>query len=156
MVQDVAHLEGVEVYPKSRIVDDRGWVAHMMRNDDRYCPPFGEIYFSCVFHGAIKAWHRHYRMELNYVCIAGNIKLVLYDDRPGSSTYGDVEELFIGDYNYCLVKIPPMVWNGFTALGGKPAIVANLASIPHDPNEIERASPFCDYFPYDWRNKQYG
>ena len=31
--------------------------------------------------GAIKAWHLHKEMTLNYAVILGEIKFVLYDDR---------------------------------------------------------------------------
>ena len=43
-----------------------------------------------------------------------------------------------------------MVWNGFKGIGVVPSIVANCASIPHDPNEIIRKLPFDKSIPYDW------
>ena len=89
-------------------------------------------------------------MILNYAVVSGNIKLVLYDDRPGSTTEGNVMQLFIGDNNYSLVKIPPMIWNGFKGVGTNMAIVANCSSIPHDPSEIERMDPFSETVPYQW------
>jgi dTDP-4-dehydrorhamnose 3,5-epimerase len=62
-------------------------------------------------------------------------------------------ELFIGEENPCLVKIPPKIWNGFKGIGNKPAIVANCATLPHDPNEIKRMDPVTNKIPYDWRLK---
>jgi dTDP-4-dehydrorhamnose 3,5-epimerase len=59
-------------------------------------------------------------------------------------------ELFIGEENYCLVKIPPKIWNGFKGMWAKPAIVANCATLPHNPNEIKRMEPFTNKIPYDW------
>jgi dTDP-4-dehydrorhamnose 3,5-epimerase len=55
-----------------------------------------------------------------------------------------------GDDNYSLVKIPPGIWNGFKGIGNKQAIIANSSTLPHDPNEITRLSPFADTIPYDW------
>jgi dTDP-4-dehydrorhamnose 3,5-epimerase len=78
------------------------------------------------------------------------IKLVLYDDRKDSPTKGELQELFVGGDNYCLVKIPPKVWNGFKGIGNTMAIIANLATIPHRPDEIERMDPFGKIIPYDW------
>jgi dTDP-4-dehydrorhamnose 3,5-epimerase len=89
-------------------------------------------------------------MTLNYAVPHGNIKLVLYDDREGSPTRGEVQELFLGPDNYCLVTIPPMVWNGFKGIGTQTAIVANCATIPHDPTEIDRLDPSDPSIPYDW------
>ena len=48
------------------------------------------------------------------------------------------------------MTIPPLVWNGFKGEGSAPALVANCATEPHDPDEIERLDPFGDRIPYDW------
>ena len=143
-------IDGVIITPLKQICDERGKVMHMLRNDDKYFESFGEIYFSCIYPGAIKAWHIHKEMTLNYAVPHGQIKFVLYDDRDNSPTKGEIQELFLGPDNYCLVTVPKMVWNGFKGLGNEAAIVANCASIPHDPNEIDRASPFTKDIPYDW------
>ena len=89
-------------------------------------------------------------MILNYAVPVGMIKLVCYDDREGSATRGNVVELFIGELNYALVTIPPLVWNGFKGIGDGPALVANCASVPHRPDEIDRTDPFTPDIPYDW------
>ncbi|HEX3001822.1 MAG TPA: dTDP-4-dehydrorhamnose 3,5-epimerase family protein [Methanoregula sp.] len=143
-------IEGVVVKPLRQIPDERGKVMHMLRNDDPEFSGFGEIYFSCVYPGVIKGWHIHKKMVLHYAVPYGMIKLVLYDDRAGSRTRGEVQEIFMGTDNYCLVKIPPFVWNGFKGVGVTPAIVANCSSIPHDPTEIDRKSPDDPAIPYRW------
>lgn len=143
-------IDGVVVTPLRQIVDERGKVMHMLRSDSAVFQSFGEIYFSTVHPGAIKGWHIHHRMVLNYAVPHGAIKFVLFDDRPGSRTQGEFQELFLGPDNYCLVTVPPMVWNGFKGIGTETAIVANCASISHDPAEIERKSPFDPSIPYDW------
>src|SRR5438270_66589 len=85
--------------------------AYLLLADAPHFERFGEIYFSVVYPGAIKAWHLHKRMTLNYAVVSGAIKLVLYDDRDGGPTHGELMELFIGDGNYCLVTVPAGVWN---------------------------------------------
>jgi dTDP-4-dehydrorhamnose 3,5-epimerase len=146
-------IDGVELIPLKQICDERGKIMHMMRNDSPYFEKFGEIYFSVVYPGTIKGWHIHKRMTLNYAVVKGMIKLVLYDDRKKSKTKGEVMEIFIGEDNYCLVKIPPLVWNGFKGIGTKPAIVANCSTEPHDKEEIERKDPLTKDIPYDWSLK---
>jgi dTDP-4-dehydrorhamnose 3,5-epimerase len=141
-------IEGVEVFPLRRIADGRGSVMHMLRADADHFQGFGEIYFSTVNPGAIKGWHIHREMTLNYACVAGMVKLVIY--RDGSPTGGALQELFVGSENYVMVRIPPMVWNGVKGLGQSPAMIANCASHPHDPDEISRLDPFSDRIPYDW------
>jgi len=143
-------IDGVKINPLRQIPDERGKVMHMLRNDSEAFVAFGEIYFSCIYPGVVKAWHIHKRMTLNYAVPHGNIKLVLYDDREGSTTKGEVQEVFLGPDNYCLVTIPPMVWNGFKGIGTQTAIVANCSTIPHDSGEIERLDPTDPSIPYDW------
>ncbi len=146
-------IEGVAIHPLKKIPDERGSVMHMLRCDDPHFDRFGEIYFSCVHPGAVKAWHIHTRMTLNYAVVSGMIKLVLYDDRQDSPTRGELMELFVGDQNYLLVQVPPLVWNGFKGVGTQTAIVANCATHPHDPDEIQRLDPRSDKIPYDWELK---
>lgn len=146
-------IEGVRTQPLRQIADERGKVMHMLRRDDPWFEQFGEIYFSLVYPGAVKGWHLHKRMTLNYAVVVGRIKLALYDDREESPTRGQLQEIFAGEDNYVLVRVPPGVWNGFKGLGVAPAIVANCATEPHDPEEIVRLDPFSSRIPYDWSVK---
>jgi dTDP-4-dehydrorhamnose 3,5-epimerase len=143
-------IEGVAVHPLRRIPDERGMVMHMLRADAPHFERFGEIYFSTVYPQVVKGWHLHRRMTLNYAVVSGMVKLVLYDDRADSPTRSELMELFVGDDNYVLVTVPPLVWNGFKGVGTTPAIVANCATVPHDPAEIERLDPFSPRIPYRW------
>ena len=146
----MSDIEGVKVTPLRRIPDERGAVFHMLREDSEAFERFGEIYFSTVYPGVVKGWHLHQRMTLNYAVPVGMIKLVCYDDRPGSPTAGNVLELHVGELNYALVTIPPQVWNGFKGEGTAAALVANCSTVPHTPDEIVRKDPFTTEIPYDW------
>jgi len=143
-------IEGVVITPLRQFFDERGKVMHMLRKDSPIFSEFGEIYFSCTYPGAIKAWHLHKEMTLNYAVIHGSIKCVLFDDRPNSNTRGCVEEYFLSPENYSLITVPPLVWNGWKGIGNETSIVANCATIPHDPSEIERKPLIDPSIPYDW------
>lgn len=143
-------IQGVSIRPLKQIPDERGKVMHMLRRDDPWFERFGEIYFSVIYPGVIKAWHLHKIMTLNYGVVSGAIKLVLYDDRDGSPTQGELQEIFTGEEYYSLITIPPNIWNGFKGIGARPAIVANCATEPHDPFEIVRMDPFSKKIPYNW------
>lgn len=146
-------IKDVQIHPLKQLSDERGKVMHMLRSSDPWFEKFGEIYFSVVYPGVVKGWHLHQRMTLNYAVVSGRIKLVLYDDRKDSPTRGECLELFSGEDHYALITIPPGVWNGFKGIGLGPAIVANCATEPHDPDEIVRMDPFSDKIPYDWALK---
>ncbi|MBL4889679.1 MAG: dTDP-4-dehydrorhamnose 3,5-epimerase family protein [Candidatus Lindowbacteria bacterium] len=146
-------IEGVIITPLRQIVDERGKIMHMLRNDADHFEKFGEIYFSCIHPGIIKAWHIHKEMTLNYAVPHGKIKFVLHDDREGSSSRGETVEICLGPDCYNLVTVPPMVWNGFMGLGTETSIVANCSSITHSPDEMDRCDPFDKKIGYDWNIK---
>lgn len=143
-------IDGVHVTPLKQILDERGKIMHMLRSDAPHFRQFGELYFSWVYPGVIKGWHLHERMTLNYAVPVGRIKLVLYDNREGSPTKGEIQEFFLGPDNYQLVTVPPGIWNAFKGMGTEMAMVANCATHPHDPLEIHRLDPSDKTIPYDW------
>jgi dTDP-4-dehydrorhamnose 3,5-epimerase len=143
-------IDGVSIVPLKRLADDRGMVMHMLRADDPHFDRFGEIYFSLVGSGALKAWRLHRRITLNYAVPMGTIRLVLFDDRPGSPSRGRVLERVIGEPDYCLVTIPPGIWSGFRGESPGPALVANCATEPHDATEEERRDGMAPEIPYQW------
>ena len=146
-------IKGVVVKELKQIPDERGKIMHMLREDDEHFERFGEIYFSVVYPNVIKAWHLHKKMTLNYAVITGMIKMVLYDARKDSPTYKEIQEVFMGEDNYILLKVPAGITNGFKGIGVKPAVVANCATLPHDPEEIIRIDPFKNDIPYNWELK---
>lgn len=143
-------IDGVKITPLKQIFDERGKVMHMLSRESSIFEEFGEIYFSCTHPGVVKAWHLHKEMTLNYAVIHGEIKFVLFDDRPDSPTRGELQEFFISPENYMLVTVPPMIWNGFKSVGTSTSIVANCATMPHNPNEIVRKSVDDPHIPYTW------
>lgn len=143
-------IDGVTITPLRQLRDARGAIFHFFREDDPAFERFGEIYFSFVHPGWVKGWHLHTRMTLHYAVPVGRIRLVLYDERPGSATRGAVQEIELGEDAYARVRVPPGVWNGFLGLGEADALVANCATAPHDPSEIERLPPEDARVPYRW------
>jgi dTDP-4-dehydrorhamnose 3,5-epimerase len=146
-------IEGVKLTPLKQFHDERGKIMHMFKSSDPHFKSFGEIYFSCINPGVIKGWHIHRDMTLNYAVPHGMIKFVLYDQRENSPTKGEIQEIYMGPTNYCMVTVPPGVWNGFKGISTEMAIVANCTDIPHDPEEIDRLDPFHESIPYDWAVK---
>jgi dTDP-4-dehydrorhamnose 3,5-epimerase len=136
-----------------QIQDERGKVMHMLRCTDQHFKGFGEVYFSWIYPEVIKAWHKHNKMILNYAVPVGSIHLVLYDDRIESPTYKAINELYMNSDDYYLLTIPNGIWYGFKAMGSKPAMIVNCATMPHDPTEIERISFNDSRIPYLWKTK---
>ena len=132
------------------ISDDRGKVMHMLRTDSPAFKEFGEIYFSTIYQGKIKGWHLHKESSLNYVCIKGKVRLTLFDDRPGSKSKNEIQEIILSPREYNLITIPPNIWNGFKGLDKDESIIANCLTLPHNEREMVRKNPDDRYFNYKW------
>jgi dTDP-4-dehydrorhamnose 3,5-epimerase len=144
-------IEGVQVVPLRRFSDERGSVLLMLKETDPYFVRFGEIYFSTVYRGVVKAWKNHRRIYANYACVHGRISVVLHDARDGSPTCAETTELQIApDDDYALVVIPPGVWHGFQGVGDPVSILANCATEPSDPGELDRLDAADPAVPYTW------
>ncbi len=144
------NIEGIKITPLKIISDDRGSVMHMLRNDSKVFEKFGEIYFSTIFQDKIKAWHLHKEATLNYACVHGKVKLVLYDDRKTSKTNGQYQELFLSLESYSLITIPPNIWNGFKGIHQNFSIIANCLNLPHNEKEMVRLNTDNERFNYVW------
>ena len=144
-------IQDVKVSKLNIISDNRGKVMHMLKADDSVFEKFGEIYFSTIFYEKVKGWHLHKEASLNYACVSGKVRLVLFDDRNDSLTKGKYQELILSPENYFLVTIPPNIWNGFKGLDKKESIIANCLTLPHNEREMVRKEFNDKTFNYNWK-----
>ncbi len=148
-----SNIEGVLIQPLKRIVDERGSVMHMLRSDCSWFTKFGEIYFSAVNPGVVKAWKRHKKMTQHFAVPLAKIRLVLLDDRKTVNSKLLLEEFELGQPDkYCLFRIPPMIWYGFQGISECPALIANCTDMVHNPEETENKEISDKKFPYEWKN----
>lgn len=148
-------IEGVVVRDLKPIPDERGVLMELLRSDDPVFRKFGQAYMTTARFNAVKAWHYHKTQWDNFSSIVGEVKLVLYDDREGSKTRGEVNEFFLGPHSPKRVTIPPGVWHGFKGIGDGQAVMINVPTELYDyktPDEVRR--PWNDpSIPYDWARK---
>lgn len=145
-------IKGVRVKTLKVVPDERGRLFEILRRDESCFTKFGQVYCTTVNVGVVKGWHYHKKQVDNFVCVSGMIKLVLYDDRPRSSTRGQINEFFLGVHSPLLVEIPPKVWHGFKGISHPEAVVINVPTEPYfhvKPDEY-RTDPHQNDIPYDW------
>lgn len=148
-------IAGLSISPLREISDARGAVLHMVRHDSEDFVGFGEIYFSEVRAGIIKGWKLHERQAQIFAVPIGHMRLVFFDDRKGSLTRGAVVSLELGrPNNYRRVSVPPGLWYSFGCIGGDSALLANCASLPHDPSETRSLPLDHPSIPYNWRRQE--
>ena len=139
-------LADILVTPLQKIETVGGDVLHAMKKSDAGYAGFGEAYFSWVSAGAIKAWKRHTQMTMNVAVPVGQVRFVFRCINAAGAEDFRIEE--IGVDRYVRITVPPGIWFGFQGLGAQPSLVLNIASISHDPNEVERLA-LMD-INYDW------
>ena len=133
------------ITPLKRIHVDGGDVLHGMKCSDPGYVDFGEVYFSTVQAGAVKAWKRHLRMTLNFVVPLGEVFFVFIDEN------GEVREEVLGRNRYVRLTVPPCIWFGFKGLFLPDSVLMNVADIPHDTTEVERKT--INEVNYNWKVK---
>ncbi len=146
---DKITVDGVLLTPLKKIHHPKGDVFHGMKKSDPGFSGFGEAYFSTINSEDTKPWKKHFEMTLNFVVPIGEIRFVIYDDRENSLTKNSFFDVTLGDDNYQRITIPPGVWVAFSGIGKSYNLLLNLASIEHDPNEIERKENLSD-IKYQW------
>jgi dTDP-4-dehydrorhamnose 3,5-epimerase len=148
-------IHGVKTKKLRLIPDERGWLMEVLRTDETdLFTKFGQVYISATYPGVVKAWHYHKQQVDNFACIAGMVKLVLIDTRPGSPTEGTINEFFLGSQNPTLVQVPNLVYHGWKCISEEVALVVNVPNEPYrydDPDEF-RLEPHGS-LPYDWARK---
>ena len=139
-------IKDLLITPLDIIETPGGNVMHAMKNDSPGYFGFGEAYFSEIEKNKVKAWKRHREMRLNLIVPLGKIKFVLFDDRKESNNR--FQEVIISKENYCRLTVPPMIWVGFKGLSSFKSILLNIASIPHNPKEVDKKE--IDKIEFDW------
>ncbi|MFH0702189.1 MAG: dTDP-4-dehydrorhamnose 3,5-epimerase family protein [bacterium] len=148
-------IENVKISQLKPVIDERGFLTEMMRSDDPDYKGFGQTYITSVNENVVKAWHYHEKQTDTFICVYGMIKLVLYDYRKESTTYGIVNEFFIGEKNSLRVQIPTRVMHGFKGISPVFSLVINMPDQLYNyenPDEF-RVHPHENDIPYDWSRK---
>ncbi len=128
-----AKINGVYVADLPKFVDDRGWLAELWRTD--WLEKFGSTqpemcYVSMTEPGVSRGPHEH-KTQTDYFTFIGpgNFKLMLWDNRKESPTYGAHIKMFVGEDNRKAVVVPPGVVHGYKNPTSIRGLVINFADV---------------------------
>ena len=117
-------IEGIEVQDLLKHVDERGFFTELLREDWKDLlreDTIVQLNLSYSYPGIVRAWHRHLRGQVDYfISVEGSIKVCAYDDREGSETYGELDEIVISSERLRVARIPGILWHGYKAIGTEP------------------------------------
>ena len=126
-----------------------GDVFHGLKESDSCFDKFGELYFSWIKPGSIKAWKKHRSMTANLIVPHGMVKFVFCKDIQKRS----FQEVIIGnsiddESKYSRITMSPGIWFGFQGLTTHNSLVVNIANIEHSSEEVEALD--INSLQYDW------
>jgi len=150
----VAQLaEGVTFRDATTHVDDRGSVVELFDPRWNWHPdPLVFCYAFTIRPGVVKGWGLHKHHEDRYFILEGELEVVLYDIRPGSSTYGQISKVVLSSHRRRLMNIPAYVWHSDHNIGSKDALVINFPTIQYDHTapDKHRLPLDTDLIPYSF------
>lgn len=137
LVQEL--LDGVRIRPATTHLDERGSVCEI------YSPAwdFTEealvwVYQTTIRPGQIKGWVLHLEQDDRLFFSTGDVKVVLYDARPESPTFGRLNVHTFGEAHRALLRIPAGVYHALQNVGQEDALFINLPTRPYrheDPDK---------------------
>lgn len=138
-------LPGVRVYDLKKNVDERGFFAEIFREDWKDLLSEDTVVqanLSFSFPGMIRAWHRHDRGQVDYfIVLKGSMKICAYDDKQGSQTHGQLDEIVAGGERLQVVRIPGHYWHGTKTIGNEASLTVYCVNRLYDavdPDEKRR------------------
>jgi dTDP-4-dehydrorhamnose 3,5-epimerase len=121
------NIDGVIIRELNTYNDARGWLIELFRKDEVPEESFPIMaYLSLTHSGGTRGPHEH-KAQTDYFCFVGpsTFRLYLWDNRPGSPTYGESFRIEVGAELKVSVIIPPGVVHAYKNIGGIDGIVYN-------------------------------
>lgn len=141
-------IDGVLLSKTNIIIGPSGGVKKLLRADECAYHGFGEAYLVITNSAVVKDWRLHKRMTATLFLLSGIVRLVLFDSRKGSTTYGKFQEILLSQSNQLRVTISPEIWFAFRGESKTESLLLNVANILHDDNEVVRAQK--NQISYTW------
>tara|TARA_R110002124_G_scaffold225213_2_gene390580 strand:- start:789 stop:1319 length:531 start_codon:yes stop_codon:yes gene_type:complete len=131
-----ALIDGVQVKEVKNVLKNNGHLTEIYREDwgldDLHV---SQIFQVSLLPGGISAWHAHEITTDRIFVNTGSIKVVLYDGREGSPTFGKINEFRCGALRPMLIVVPPKVWHGVQNFTSQPASLLNIVDKAYQYND---------------------
>ena|SRR5258708_5784912 len=122
-------IDGVKIRSASTLADERATLCEIFNPAWEFHPaPLAYVYQFTIRPGKIKGWRSH-RLHNDRIFISrGQVKVVLYDDRPNSPTYRKINEIYRTEYDRTLMIIPAFVFHVHQNIGSEDALFISMPS----------------------------
>lgn len=149
-------IDGVRIRSVTTLADERGMLCEIFNPAWEFHPaPLAYVYQFTIRPGKIKGWHSHRLHDDRIFISCGQVKVVLYDDRPNSPTYRRINEIYRTEYDRTLMIIPAFVFHAHQNIGSGDALFISIPSkaYNHTSPDVYRLPLDTDYIPYRFEAK---
>ena len=132
-------IDGVRVRRPPIQIDERGTICEVydlrwgFTDDDLVY-----VYHVTILPGQVKGWVVHAEQNDRMFAYAGVLRIVLYDARAESQTFGGLNVFHFGTHDRALVSIPAGVFHAVKNVGTGEAAFINLPSEPYRHNDPDK------------------
>jgi dTDP-4-dehydrorhamnose 3,5-epimerase len=150
-------IHGVSLQPAVTHSDERGTLCEIFSPYRAPHPaPLVYVYQFTIRPGKIKGWHAHHLHEDRIFISQGQVKVVLYDSRKNSPTFGLINEVFRSDFSRDLMVIPAFVYHAHQNVGSNDALFISMPSRPYDHQspDVYRFPLDSDEIPYRFEDRK--
>lgn len=126
-------IAGVHVHEILNVPKGHGYLTEIFRRSWAEGTATVDQIFQVVLDaGAISAWHAHAEATDRLFVTSGLARIVLFDGREDSPTFGGLNDFRFGTIRPALVVVPPRVWHGVQNCGPSPAFLLNAPDRAYD------------------------
>jgi dTDP-4-dehydrorhamnose 3,5-epimerase len=146
-------IEGVVYSRAVTHVDHRGSLTEALSFDNPFWDePVVYSYCFTIRPGRIKGWGMHRKQADRYFLAAGSVRVVLYDGRVHSPSFGSFAQFHLTEAARALLLIPPGVWHADQNWGDTEAALMNFPTRPfnHADPDKHRIDPHSGLIPFDF------
>jgi dTDP-4-dehydrorhamnose 3,5-epimerase len=145
-------IDGVRLRHAITQTDERGSLCEVY--DLRWGftdEPLVYVYTVTIPPGQKRGWVVHAEQDDRMFISKGAVKIVLYDARPASPTFQVIQEIFSGEFDRTLLRIPAGVFHGVVNIGQTDVEFVNMPTRPyiHERPDKFRLADDTDAIPYD-------
>lgn len=151
-------IDGVHLREVKNVIKNRGGIlTEVFRSDwglDHNV--IDQVFQNVLNPKQISGWHVHAETTDRIFINLGLMKVVLFDGRKNSPTYGVINEFMLGDIRPGLLIVPPGIWHAVQNISHTASALLNLVDKAYQyegPDHIRLPidSPKIPYDPNKWK-----
>ena len=150
-------VEGVAFRPTRPVPHEDGLLTEVARATwDAFDEPVSQVHVTTTFPGRIRAWGLHQVSTDRLFVVHGLVKIVVFDGRLDSPSYGHITEVVVSERNPGLLIVPPNLYHGWKNIGVTEAIIINMPTEMYNyeaPDALDMpwdSKAAKDVIPYVW------